>query len=123
MTFLLDTHILLWALAAPERISDDRRSAVEDPTNIPLVSSISITEIVIKQSLGKLRVKSDLLVAAGDAGFDLIAYKPEEAALLGQLPYHHKDPFDRMLIAQAIYNSYPIMTSDSFFSEYDCTLL
>lgn len=123
MTFLLDTHILLWALADPERLSSHQRSTVEDPTNTVLVSAISITEIVIKESLGKLSVDGDILAAAKEAGFDLIHYKPEEAMVLAGLPYHHKDPFDRMLIAQGIHNSYPIMTNDGSFSTYGCNLV
>lgn len=123
MTLLLDTHILLWALAEPDKLSSHQRSAMEDPTNAVLVSAISITEIVIKESLGKLSVAGDILVAIREAGFDLIDYKAEEAMLLAGLPFHHRDPFDRMLIAQALHNSYSIVTKDDAFSQYGCTLL
>lgn len=123
MTFLLDTHLLLWALADPDKLSSQQRSTIEDPTNAALVSSISITEIVIKESLGKLSVSGDVLAATGEAGFDLIDYKAEEAMVLAGLPFHHRDPFDRMLIAQALHNSYPIMTNDTGFSRYGCSLV
>jgi PIN domain nuclease of toxin-antitoxin system len=86
-------------------------------------SAVSIAEISIKVSIGKLTVNSDILEAVDNAGFDLIDFTPKEADVLKNLPFHHKDPFDRMLIAQGIVNDYPVLTDDPKFTLYDCRVL
>jgi PIN domain nuclease of toxin-antitoxin system len=123
MKILLDTHILLWAIDTPEKISSDKLGYIKDLSNILYVSSVNIAEISIKASIGKLSITANLLEAVKEAGFELTDFKPKEAVLLRDLPFHHKDPFDRMLIAQSIMNDYPILTDDEKFSFYECKVL
>jgi len=126
VTLLLDTHILLWALTASNRLSDGHREALEDPTNTVFASAINIVEIAIKSSIGKLTVadslESDryagLLARIKNGGFDMPAFTGVHAASVRTLPLHHRDPFDRMIIAQAIAEGYAIVTADSQFSAY-----
>jgi len=123
MKLLLDTHIYLWALSEPNRLSQKQVIAMEDPTNTVYVSSISITEIAIKASLGKLELVFDPLDAAEKSGFEMLDFSAKDALLLKDLPFHHRDPFDRMLIAQAISRKLIIATQDSIIGQYDCRTL
>ncbi|XCN74141.1 MAG: type II toxin-antitoxin system VapC family toxin [Candidatus Electrothrix aestuarii] len=123
MKLLIDTHIFLWALADPSRINDDKRAELETLANTIYVSSVSIAEIMIKSSIGKLKVEYDPVEMVRQSGFELLDFRGQEALLLKNMPFHHKDPFDRMLIAQSIANGYYLMTEDSKFSAYDCRLL
>lgn len=123
MKLLIDTHIFLWALADPSRINDDKRAELETLANTIYVSSISIAEIMIKSSIGKLKVEYDPVEMVRQSGFELLDFRGQDALLLKNMPFHHKDPFDRMLIAQSIANGYYLMTEDSKFSAYDCRLL
>lgn len=123
MKILLDTHILLWALDTPEKISSEKLSYIQDLSNFVYVSSVNIAEIYIKASIGKLTITTNLLETIRDTGFELIGFAPEEALLLRDLPFHHKDPFDRMLIAQSIVHGYPVLTDDQKFSLYECKTL
>jgi len=123
MNLLLDTHIYLWALSEPNRLSQKQVIAMEDPTNTVYVSSISITEIAIKASLGKLELVFDPLDAAEKSGFEMLDFSAKDALLLKDLPFHHRDPFDRMLIAQAISRKLIIATQDSIIGQYDCQTL
>jgi len=123
MKLLLDTHIYLWALSEPNRLSQKQVIAMEDPTNTVYVSSISITEIAIKASLGKLELVFDPLDAAEKSGFEMLDFSAKDALLLKDLPFHHRDPFDRMLIAQAISRKLIIATQDSIIGQYDCQTL
>ena len=123
MKLLLDTHIFLWALSEPNRLSQKQVIAMEDPTNTVYVSSISITEIAIKASLGKLELVFDPLDAAERSGFEMLDFSAKDALLLKDLPFHHRDPFDRMLIAQAISRKLIIATQDSIIDQYDCQIL
>ena len=123
MKLLLDTHIFLWALSEPNRLSQKQVIAMEDPTNTVYVSSISITEIAIKASLGKLELSFDPIDAAERSGFEMLDFSAKEALLLKDLPFHHRDPFDRMLITQAISRKLVVATQDSLFDQYDCRTL
>ena len=96
---------------------------MEDPTNTVYVSSISITEIAIKASLGKLELVFDPLDAAEKSGFEMLDFSAKDALLLKDLPFHHRDPFDRMLITQAISRKLIIATQDSIIDQYDCRTL
>jgi PIN domain nuclease of toxin-antitoxin system len=102
MKLLLDTHIFLWALSEPNWLSKKQIVAMEDPTNTVYVSSIVITEIAIKVSLGKLELGFGLIDAAEKSDFGMLDFSAKGALLLKDLPFHHRDPFDRMLITQAI---------------------
>ena len=123
MKLLLDTHIFLWALSEPNRLSQKQVIAMEDPTNTVYVSSISITEIAIKASLGKLELVFDPLDSAEKSGFEMLDFSAKDALILKDLPFHHRDPFDRMLITQAISRKLMIATQDSLIDQYDCRTL
>ena len=123
MRIIIDTHIFLWALSDPKRLSPAQKSLLESTANIIYVSSISIAEIMIKMSLGKLDFDGNLLEAAEQSGFEFLSFSAAAALALGELPYHHKDPFDRMIIAQSIESDYVIMTDDSTFKMYACKLI
>ena len=123
MKLLLDTHTFLWALSEPNRLSKKQIAAMEDPTNKVYVSSISITEIVIKASLGKLELSFDQIDAAERSGFEMLDFSAKDALLLKDLPFHHRDPFDRMLITQAISRKLVFVTQNSLMDPYDCRTL
>lgn len=123
MNIIIDTHIFLWALADPLKLSDAERSALEDLSNTIYVSAVSITELMIKASIGKLRIDFDPVAKAKESGFELLDFNAEAALLLKDMPFHHKDPFDRMLVAQSIAYNYPIMTEDSKIALYNCRVI
>ena len=123
MRLIIDTHIFLWALADPKRISKDQLAEIEMQANIVYVSSISIAEVMIKASIGKLDVRFDPVKMVEMCGFESLDFCSEDALLLKDMPFHHRDPFDRMLIAQSLANKYPIVTEDPKFQSYDCRLI
>ena len=111
--FLLDTHVVLWALAEPAKLARPARSALEDEQNEVLVSVVSAWEIAIKRALGKLDAPNDLEAAIRMQGFEPLLLTFHHAAQAGGLPHHHRDPFDRMLIAQAQAEGLILVTRDS----------
>ena len=123
MKLLLDTYAFLWALSEPNRLSKKQIDAMEDPTNKVYVSSISITEIAIKASLGKLELSFDPIDAAERSGFEMLDFSAKDALLLKDLPFHHRDRFDRMLITQAMSRKLIFVTQDSLMDPYDCRTL
>lgn len=120
MQILVDTHILLWALAAPEKLTTKQHYALENPANLIWVSSMSIAELMIKCSIGKLSLHADLLELIAALGFEHLPYTAQDAQLLKNLPFIHRDPFDRMLITQTINNKCIFMSNDRVVREYDC---
>ena len=116
--FLLDTHVVLWALAEPAKLARPARSALEDAQNEVLVSVVSAWEIAIKRALGKLDAPDDLEAAIRMQGFEPLLLTFHHAAQAGGLPPHHRDPFDRMLIAQAQAEGLILVTRDSNFPLY-----
>ncbi len=123
MKILIDTHIFLWALAEPQRIPEKKRSELESSANLVYLSSISIAEIMIKASLKKLAIHFDPVEEAATCGFEILDFTGRDALWLGTLPFHHKDPFDRMIIAQSLTTGIPIMSEDKKFKLYDCKLM
>lgn len=123
MKILIDTHIFLWLIYQPSKIKNSHLLILQDTKNDIHVSAISIAEIMIKKSIGKLEVEFDLNEAVDKLGLSLLDYDAFSALHLTSLPFHHKDPFDRMIISQAIENNFKIMTVDSKFSLYECTLI
>ncbi len=123
MKLIIDTHVFLWALTAPKKIEKNRRAELESLSNVIYVSSISVAELMIKASIGKLDIDFDPVDMIEKSGFEPLDFRGEDALLLKVLPFHHKDPFDRMLIAQSITNQYPIMTDDEKFRAYGCRLV
>ncbi|PCJ18122.1 MAG: PIN domain nuclease [SAR86 cluster bacterium] len=123
MNIIIDTHIYLWALSDPEKLTPNFRAELETPTNTIFVSAITVAEIMIKSSIGKLDVSFDPEEMATRSGFELLDFSARDALPLKELPFHHRDPFDRMLISQGISRDYNLMTQDPKFGMYDCKLL
>lgn len=123
MNLLLDTHVLLWAVDTPERLDDRARDAIRDPRNRVVASSASAWEISIKTALGKLRFDGDLTAVLNAVGFDPLAIDVEHALAAGALPPVHRDPFDRMLVAQARAEGLTVVTRDDVFDGYDVPTL
>lgn len=123
MNIIIDTHIFLWALSDPSQISKDHIAALETPSNTIWLSSVSVAEIMIKASIGKLTFDFDAKSMAERSGFELLDYSASDALMLKELPFHHKDPFDRMLISQSLARGYRIMTQDGKFQSYECVLV
>ena len=123
MRFLLDTHALLWALAEPERLGPTARELLIDPDNAVLVSPVSIWEIEIKRNAGRLEAPPDLIQDITEAGLDPLPVTLGHAHAAGRLPRHHGDPFDRLLIGQAIIESLTLVTVDRVFPKYAVELL
>lgn len=117
MRILIDTHLLLWALATPVKLSATARKLID--TSDVYVSAASIWEISIKAALGKLAARSsDVLAAVEPAGFSLLAITGDHAAQVAELPGHHKDPFDRLLIAQARVEPMKLLSNDEILGSY-----
>mgnify|MGYP001119816113 CR=1 FL=1 len=123
MNLLLDTHILLWWLDDSPDLSDAERRAIADPGNLIIISAAVIWEIRIKQALGKLEIPSNFYRVIKDQGFELLSITADHADAAGDLPLHHRDPFDRMIIAQAGLEGLRIITRDTVFKSYDVALL
>lgn len=123
MKLLLDTHTFLWAISDPARIAETQRDQIESLANIIYVSAVSVVEIMIKASIGKLQIDFDPNEQIIEAGFEPLDYSGRDAARLGELPFHHRDPFDRMLISQALNRHLHIVTQDTAFKLYACHLV
>jgi PIN domain nuclease of toxin-antitoxin system len=122
MKILLDTHIFLWAISAPDKLPDKWQFELESQANLVYFSAISVAEIMFKSSIGKLNVQFDPIDIAVKSGFELLDFTAHDALLLKDMPFHHRDPFDRMLIAQGMQNRMSLMTDDSKFRLYKCRL-
>jgi PIN domain nuclease of toxin-antitoxin system len=123
LKIIIDTHIFLWSLSEPEKLVAPKIQALQALYNTIYVSSVSIAEMMIKASIGKLTVDFDPVEMAQKMGFELLDFNAKDALLLKDMPLHHKDPFDRMLIAQSITNNFSIMSDDQKFVLYDCKLI
>lgn len=120
MRLLLDTAILIYAVEAPERLSKRATAALENPENVLELSAISITEIAIKASLGKLRLTAAIArQAVQDLDIRILPYTGEHALRLFELQLHHADPFDCQIIAQALSEKLPVVTPDEKFRLYN----
>jgi len=118
MRVLLDTHALLWALEGSDALSITARETIVSLQNEVLVSSASAWEIAIKCALGKLEAPGELGAAIDEAGFVRRLIGFEDCEKLQSLPPHHRDPFDRMLVSQALVDGIPIVTRDPWISRY-----
>jgi PIN domain nuclease of toxin-antitoxin system len=119
---LLDTHALLSWLA-DEGLTHQARNAIADPANLVMVSAASAWEISIKKALGKISAPDDLEEQVDDSGFAALPISLAHGLAAGQLPRHHDDPFDRMLIAQAFGEGLTIVTHDKRFADYNVAML
>ncbi len=123
MRLLLDTHALLWWLSDDTKLGAEARSAIADGSNEILVSTVSLAEIAIKRSLGKLHAPASILEVSIDEGFAELPLLSTHAAALARLPWHHRDPFDRLLLAQAEVEDLVVVTADRRFADYSARLL
>jgi len=127
MILLLDTQALLWFVWDDPQLSAVAKGLIEDPDNRKLVSIASCWEIAIKVSIGKLNLGEPSRTFLGreitDNNFELLPISLEHATAVETLPFHHRDPFDRLLIAQAILENAPILSADSAFDPYPITRL
>ena len=127
MRFLLDTHCWLWLQTEPERFSEEMRRTLADETNTLLLSPASSWEIAIKYVLGKLPLpvppSEYVRGRMKRSGTTALSIKHEHALRVAMLPQHHRDPFDRLLIAQAQCEALTIVTADNAFNAYDVSLL
>lgn len=119
MRLLLDTVTFLWAISSPDRISRVARSALASTAAVREISVISLSEIAIKQTAGKLTLsKDDLLQGVADLRLHVLPYTAKHAYGLFDLPLHHADPFDRQIIAQALVEDVQVVTCDKIFRLY-----
>ena len=119
MKLLLDTHALIWWLSDDDRIGPRARALIADPGNDILVSVVSLWEIVVKVRVGKLEADIREISGACDrSGFISLDVRPDHLRLLATLPMHHRDPFDHLLIAQAIAEDADLVTDDRHAGRY-----
>lgn len=118
MSLLLDTQVLLWCLAEPSRLSRRTRRRIESATERVLVSVVSAWEIEVKRALGKLSAPDDLERQLVERRFTELELRIEHVIELRTLPELHKDPFDRMLVAQAVFEDLTIVTADEMVRAY-----
>jgi PIN domain nuclease of toxin-antitoxin system len=119
---LLDTHAFLWFITGNLALSRKCRTLIEDDNNQKFVSIASVTEIAIKTSLGKLALERPFAEIIPQQlrgnNFHPLAFTIEHAVSLSRLPFHHRDPFDRMIIAQSLTENLPVLSNDSAFDAY-----
>ena len=123
MRLLLDSQVVLWSLECPERLSEETVAAITDPLNSVDVSVASLWELAIKQLIGKLKVDGDLREHLRLQSFSELPVLGEHAVAVRDLPVHHRDPFDRLLIAQASCEGLMIVTADRAFAAYDVPIM
>jgi len=127
MRLLLDTHTLLWFVLGDAKCSGTARSLIEDEANEKWLSPASHWELAIKISLGKytlpIAFEDFIERAVTDNGFLMLPIEPSHTALLTSLPYHHRDPFDRLMIAQAMAEQMNVASSDQAWDAYPITRL
>lgn len=127
MKLLLDTHALLWFIAGSTNLATDARGAIEDAANEKFVSAASIWETAIKVSIGKM----SLIAPVDDLfphqlqinGFELLPMNVEHSSAVIALPFHHRDPFDRMRVAQAIHDELTLVSMDEILDDYGISRL
>jgi PIN domain nuclease of toxin-antitoxin system len=124
LKILLDTHVWLWMQAEPQKLGPLARQVVGDAGNELLFSAASVWEIAIKVRVGKLRLPEPVSryvpSRMQSSGVSALLVTHAHAAAVADLPPHHRDPFDRMLVAQALGEAVPILSSDPQFDAYDC---
>lgn len=123
MRLLLDTHVLIWALRDPDRLSGPAAEAIRAETSDVFVSMVSPWEIAIKKSLGNLRLPGDLQSQLDAKRFELLPVSLRHTNAVESLPHHHGDPFDRLLVAQALVDGLTIVTADRQIRRYQVGLL
>jgi PIN domain nuclease of toxin-antitoxin system len=124
---LLDTHVFLWLFSEPTRLGRRTLKMLEDPATTVLVSAVSAAEIAVKHGLGKLALAeapaSWVPRRISDGGLTPLALSIDHGLALARLPLHHRDPFDRLLVAQALVEDVPLVTGDGRLRAYPLTIL
>jgi PIN domain nuclease of toxin-antitoxin system len=126
MNYLLDTHTLIWFLNGDERLSGKAKEAIENPDNEKFVSIASVWELAIKTSLGKFKFEKGFrkfLELIENNGFAILHISFDHALTLSSLEFIHRDPFDRLIISQAITNMLTILTRDEYIAKYKIVTL
>lgn len=123
MNLLLDTHVLLWWLDDDPSLSSKASIAIADGSNLVFVSAAVIWEIRIKQALGKLEIPPDFQSVLEQLSFETLDITVDHAHAVGDLPAYHRDPFDRMLIAQAKVEGLTLITRDAHFKKYQISII
>lgn len=126
MNLLLDTHALLWFVSGDPRLSRKVRKAIEHSENVSYISMASWWEMAIKCSLGKLKLDDSLDIFFEqrlEEGFRILPIEAKHIISLVNLPFHHRDPFDRLILCQAMTESLPIYSGDPNFSKYKVRVL
>lgn len=118
MKILLDTHLVLWWLANSASLSEKARAQISDPGNTLFLSAVSLWEIWLKESLGKLRLPPDFDTRLAAESFENLPLTGSHARQVTLLPWHHRDPFDRMLVAQAQSEKLVFLTADEIITRY-----
>jgi len=117
---LLDTAVLIYAVESPEKLSRRVAAALQNDTISLELSAVSLTEIAIKNKVGKLTFPAEVVRRAIESlGIRIVPYTAEHAFHLFELPLHHRDPFDRQIIAQALVEKIPVVTPDRTFGRYE----
>ncbi len=122
MKILLDTHILLWYLWGDKSLSEKVKELISNPQNIKLFSIVSLWEIAIKNSIGKLDLNGKLEDLIPEQ-IVILPIFPAHVYQVQKLPFHHKDPFDRILIAQAMVEGIPLVSDDDNFKYYEVSMI
>lgn len=124
MRILLDTHIYVWWLADDARLTKYALKMIEDPANTIFVSAASIWEIAIKAALGVIRADpEEIAEAVQPSGFENLPITSRHAVQVAKLPVHHRDPFDRMLVAQSLVEPMRLLTHDQTLARYGSLVL
>lgn len=123
MKLLLDTHAALWFAQVDTRLTEHVRARIRDPDNVVLVSAVVVLEIAIKRSLGKLGAPVETIERLLDGGARSLPVSLEHAARVEHLPLHHRDPFDRLLLAQAQLESAVLISGDPAMRPYGVPIL
>ncbi len=123
MRLLLDTHVVLWALSDPGRLSEGTRRAIEVEENDIFVSVVSPWELAIKGPREGLDPPDDLELEMNRQRFEILPVLLRHTQAIESMPYHHRDPFDRMLVAQAVVDGLTIVTADRMLTRYQVSLL
>ena len=119
MKYLLDTHILLWSLHEPSKLNRKMQDVISNTNNIIFVSAATLWELQIKKAISKISLPDNFSMLLEHGGYELLDIKVEHINKLDELPLIHKDPFDRMLIAQSICENIPLVTNDVEIIKYE----
>jgi PIN domain nuclease of toxin-antitoxin system len=126
MNILLDTHALIWFLEGDSQLSQTAKSEISNPDNTCFISQATLWEMAIKLSIGKLEMKNsyqDLPRLMWENGIEILNIEFEHFEYIITLPFHHKDPFDRIIIAQSFIEKMPIVSIDGIFKDYPVTII